>query len=328
MNKKIIFFVFVYFFSMQTYVIGKASHSSDAIYEQIKDIYHPTLEDYYLIQNYLTNGAREGLEKLTYTAARQRNIKIIGPSVNELPQSEIIPVNTDIEDKQNCLVLYTSFNVRYPDGLKRLIKIVKESDFKGHILYHLGGWPDLEGGSLTLAHVPFAFKVCCFKEAQKLGYKRVLWLDSSIIPLVSLNSIFTMIEEKGYFTIRNSHNVGPYSNHTAVAYFGYTLEETHHILACQAGFLGVDLTTEHGEKIIDLWYLAAKDENAFYSTLSDQIALSLILHKSNLTSISDLTEHDFRRSHSRHDTLNEDDYRRCHPRPNTLFLVDRNFVQY
>jgi hypothetical protein len=314
MTHKIIFFIFVYFFCTQTHLIGKSNHSSDLIYEQIKDIYHPTLEDYYLIQNYLTYGEREGLEKLKHHyGSRQRNLKIIGSSIDELPQSEIIPVNTDIKDKQNCLVLYASFNLHYPDGLKRLIKSVKESDFKGHILYHIGGWPDLKGGSLKLAHVPYAFKVCCFKEAQKLGYKRILWLDCSVIPLVSLNTIFAMIKEKGYFSIKNSHKVGPYCNAQAASYFGYTLEETNHILSCQAGFLGVDLTTEHGKKIIDLWYQAAKDENAFYSSRPEQNALSLILYKCNLTSIPNRTENNSRQH--------------C-PRPDTLFLVDRNFVKH
>ena len=314
MNRKIIFFIFFYFLCIQTHLIGKSNHSSDLIYKQIKDIYHPTLEDYYLIQNYLTYGEREGLEKLKRHYCRvQRNLKIIGSSVDELPQSEIIPVNTDIEDKQNCLVLYASFNLHYPDGLKRLIKLVKESDFKGHIIYHIGGWPDLEGGSLKLAHVPYAFKVCCFKEAQKLGYKRILWLDSSVIPLVSLNTIFTMIKENGYFSIKNSHKVGPYCNAQAASYFGYTLEETYNILSCQAGFLGVDLTTKQGKKIIDLLYQATKDKNAYYSPRSDQTALSLILHKLNLPSIPNRTESNSRREY---------------PRPDTLFIVDRNFVQH
>lgn len=313
MNKKLIFFMFFYFFSMQTYLIGESKHSSDVIYKQIKDIYHPTFKDYYLIQNYLVHGKREGLEKLSYYAQRLRNTKIIGSKEGELPCSEIIAVNTDIKDKENCLVLYASFNLHYSDGVKRLINLVKNSDFKGHILYHLGGWPDLEGGSLTLAHVPYAFKVCCFKEAQKLGYKRVLWLDGSIIPVVSLNTIFKMIEEKGYFAIRNCHEVGPYCNDKTAAYFGYTLQETYHILSCQSGFLGVDLTTDLGNEIIDLWYRAAKDENAFYSARPDQTALSLILHKCNLTLIPDLTENDARR---------------LYPRPDTLFIVDRNFVQY
>ena len=307
----------------------KNNHSSEIIYKQIKDIYHPTFQDYYAIQDYLSHGKREGLEKLKDTECRQRNFKIIGDTPDKMPEDGIIPVNSDIDDKENCLVLYASFNMHYPEGLKRLIRIVKESDFKGHILYHFGGWPDLDGGSLSLAHVPFAFKVCCFKEAQRLGYKRILWLDCSVIPVVSLNTIFTMIAEKGYFSLRNCHYVGPYCNPETAAYFGYSLKETYSILSCQAGFLGVDLTSKHGKKIIALWHKAARDESAFYSARSDQTALSLILHKCGLTSLPDLTENSFEYPHLRHDyPFTEYIPERCHPRHDTLFLVDRNFVQH
>ncbi|MBI2742464.1 MAG: hypothetical protein HYX48_00910 [Chlamydiales bacterium] len=288
-------------------------HSSDEVYKQIKDIRRPTLQDYYLIQEYLSHGEREGLERLKDTEQRQRSFKIIGEALHEKPLSGLIAVNSKIEERENCLVLYASFNMHYPDGLRRLIQIVERSDFKGHILYHFGGWPDLAGGSLVLAHVPHAFKACCFKEAQRLGYKRVLWLDSSIFPVVSLNLIFKMIQEKGYFTIGNFHQVGPYCNADTAAHFGFTLEETYHLLSCQSGFIGVDLTTPQGREVVDLFYRAAQDKHGFFSARSDQTALSLILHKLKLTDIPDLTKVVPLKSYARRDTL---------------FVVDRAFVQY
>lgn len=290
-----------------------ADHSSNRIYAQIQDINHPSLQDYYAIQDYLTYGEREGLERLKDTEQRQKNLKIIGSIPEEMPQSGIIPVNTRLEEKENCLVLYASFNLHYPQGLKRIIEIVKKSDFKGHILYHLGGWPDLEGGSLVLAHVPHAFKACCLKEAQRLGYKRILWLDCSIIPLVSLNTIFHRIEEKGYFTVWNYHDIGSYCNRETAAYFGFTLKETGRLLSCQSGFIGVDLTSEQGKTIADSFYNAACDPNAFFSARSDQTVLSLILHRFHLTDVPDLTKVV---------TLRRD------ARADTLFIVDRPFVQY
>lgn len=286
---------------------------ANAIYQQIKDICHPTREDFHHIQNYLTDGKREGLEKLKDTEKRQRDFKIIGNSPEEMPQAGIIPVNSTIEDKENCLVLYASFNLHYPDGLRRLIKLVSASDFKGHIRYYFGGWPDLEGGSLVLAHVPHAFKACCFKEAERLGYKRILWLDCSIVPLISLNTIFKMIEKKGYFTIGNYHSVGDYCNPQTAAYFGYTLEETKKLLSCQSGFIGVDLTTENGKKVVDAFYLAAQDKDGYFSARSDQTALSLILHQLILLDFPDLTKVVPLQFFARNDSL---------------FLVDRPFVQY
>lgn len=283
------------------------------VYGKIKDIRHPTLLDYYLIQNYLTHGKREGLENLKDTEKRQRDFKLIGKFPEEMPKEGLIPVNCKPDDRENCLVLYASFNLHYPDGLKRLIKLISESDFKGHILYHLGGWPDLEGGSLVLAHVPHAFKACCFKEAQRLGFKRLLWLDVSIVPVVSLNTIFQMIAKKGYFTIGNYHSIKEYCNPETAAYFGYTLEETNKLLSCQSGFIGVDLTTDNGKKVVDLFYRAAQDKHGYFSARSDQTALSLILHRLQLLDFPDLTKVAPLKSMVREQTL---------------FIVDRPYVQY
>ncbi|MDB6081732.1 MAG: hypothetical protein JWO53_1004, partial [Chlamydiia bacterium] len=143
-----------------------------------------------------------------------KTFKIIGNTPGELPKYEIIPVNSESSDRENCVIIYSSFNRYYQQGLERLVQHIKESDFKGHIIYRLGGWPDTEGGSLVLAHVPYAFKVCLFKEVQALGYKRAFWLDTSILPLVSLNTLFRMTEEKGYFVMGNTCMVGPYTNAT------------------------------------------------------------------------------------------------------------------
>ena len=47
-----------------------------------------------------------------------------------------------------------------------LVYLLSQSDYKSHILFQLGGWPNTEGGSLVLAHVPYVFKASILKEAQ------------------------------------------------------------------------------------------------------------------------------------------------------------------
>lgn len=249
------------------------------IYSQVSDFLQPTIQDYRLVQDFLSHGKRENIERLKDMQNRVREIKIIGNAPDELPLSGMVPVNCSADDKQNCLLIYSSFNDQYPRGLKRLLKHTVESDFKGHVLYQLGGWPDTEGGSLQLAHVPYAFKVSFFKEAKRLGYKRALWLDAAVMPLVSLNTIFDTIKQNGYFIMGNERMVGPYINSSAAAYFGLTLEETAQIPSCSAGLFGVDFTQKIGNQIIDLWYRAAHDKDAFFSARSDQNALSIIFYQ-------------------------------------------------
>lgn len=130
---------------------------------------------------------------------------------------------------------------------------------------------------MTLAHVPYGFKVCLFREARRLGYKRALWIDASITPIVSLNQIFSQLSEKGYFIISSFNNVGPYFNEYAASSFGISLEESFQIPSCIAGVIGFDFSFDQSCKILDLWYEAAKDPYAYYSPRPEQNALSVIL---------------------------------------------------
>jgi hypothetical protein len=279
-------------------------------YAQITDISHPTIKDYARIQKFLSKGQRPELSLLKDMEKRYRGLRIIGDKPDEMPKSGTVYVNCGENEKENCLIVYASFNKNFAQGLQRLVDHVKQTDFKGHILYRIGGWPNSEEGDLKLAHVPFAFKPCFFREAQRLGYQRVLWLDTSILPHVSLNRIFDEIEEKGYFVIRNGHKVGPYMNEQAANRLGVTLEECSNIISCQAGILGLDLSKT--SQILADWHAAARDSGAFFSPRSDQNALSIIFYKHGMEEMKPF------------ETLVD---MQGQISDATLFTIDRGFVQ-
>lgn len=282
------------------------------VYSKVSDLYNPTLDDYRLIQHYLRHGERSIITRLKDYQPNARNLKIIGDIPDEYPEWGIIAVNCDENDRENCLVMYSSFNKNYPRGLKRLVKIVSETDFKGHIIYRLGGWPNVEGGSLVLAHVPYAFKVSALKEAQRLGFKRALWLDTAIVPIVSLNEIFSMIQNKGYFIMGNSHMIGPYMHPDVANAFAVPYDETFYIPSCSAGITGIDFTNEKGVEILDRWYQAAHNAVAFFSPRSDQNALSIILYRMGIS--CDLINIE-KLAHNRNEI-----------RPDSLLLIERGYV--
>ena len=284
-----------------------------SIYSQLGNLYQPSIDDYQFVQNFLSFGKRDNLDRLKEMAGGPKYMRIIGETPEDYPKSGMIPVNCTPADRENCLVIYSTFNRHYPRGLKRLLKAAIESDFKGHVLYRLGGWPDADGGSLTLAHVPYAFKIAYFKEARRMGFKRVLWLDTAVVPLVSLNLIFQMIAEKGYFVMGNTHTIGKYMNAPAAAYFGLTVEEAHQIPSCSAGLLGVDFSNPIGRTLLDRWNRAAHDPDAFFSPRSDQSALSMILYQ---MWISDFTSMD----RMPHTEVSDE------VKPDSLFLLDRGYV--
>lgn len=254
----------------------------EGVYSLFDDIKHPSVDDYRFLQTYLTREKGGIIKPLDdpYVDENLKGLKIVSPEGKI--ESGIIAVNCDLNTKENCLIVYSTFNKNYAQGLKRLVQHVANSDFVGHIIYHMGGWPNVEAGDLVLAHIPYAFKVCSFREAQRLGYKRAFWLDSPAVPKIKLNDIFKIISEKGYYVMGNQHNVGPYFSPKAAAYFGITMEEANAIPSCSAGMFGVDFTNEKISPIIDMLYQAAISSDGFQSKRPEQNALSIILHKQKL----------------------------------------------
>lgn len=283
---------------------------SPEIFEKISNINNPSLSDLQYIQDHLCHDERSILKRMGDKEFLAREFKIIADTV---PERGFSAVNCGAEDRNHCIILYASFNEKYPMGLRRLLKKIEESDFVGHVHYRIGGWPNTEAGDLVLVGVPFAFKPCFFKEMQKMGYKRVLWLDASILPApkVSLNEIFDRIRKKGYFIQGNSHSIYEYMNEKAANAFGLTLEETENIPSCSAAIVGIDFTNSTSAALIDAWYQAAKDPDAFYSARSDQNALSIILYQMGIRKLVPIT------------TLGTPGK----INGGTLFIMDREFVK-
>jgi hypothetical protein len=96
-------------------------------YGQVRDIYHPRTEDYQALQKFLYRGHRRSLDSLDDMKTRMRNFKIIGKIPEELPQFGSITVNCAEEDKERCVIVYASFNMSFPLGLKRLVDRVAKS---------------------------------------------------------------------------------------------------------------------------------------------------------------------------------------------------------
>lgn len=264
-----------------------ADKYADEVYAKIPDICHPTFEDYQMIQNYLNQGHRPLIDRLNKWQyyGKAINFGLIGRTPDEHIEHGVVCVNCDSDYKQNCIVLYASFNFEYPKVLKALIENIKKSYFKGHILYRIGGWPDIEGGGLRFAHIPCAFKICAFREAQRLGYQNVLWLDASVTPLQQgLNKAFTTIEQQGYFTFLSDLNMASECNKEACEILGLPFAQAASVPGYVSGIVGFNLKNPNGLNIINRWYEVTKNHEECYFTYSpDLCVISILLYQAGLT---------------------------------------------
>jgi hypothetical protein len=107
---------------------------------QISDWLHPSINDLFILQNYLNQAPRPelaftNLPATTWREERLRNFKMI---VKERPpEFKILPMNREPTNKQNCIVTYVSYNENYEKKLLNLISELEKSGFKGHIIYRI-----------------------------------------------------------------------------------------------------------------------------------------------------------------------------------------------
>lgn len=261
-----------------------ADENADTVYATIEDICNPTLDDYKKIEYFLNVGKRKFLPTIDNKQySNKSKVFRLTPKngSGHIMTHEIIPINCSIEDKENCIILYGSCNFLYPQSILTLVNILKESSFKGHIIYRIGGWPNVEGGDLNLAHIPYSFKVCAFNEAYRLGFKRALWLDAPVRPHTDLNNLFLKIEKDGFFTYKVDASLANLcsddSHYKALHTTKYKAYQTYTITA---GFLGIDFTHMKGLKVFKEWYDVTKYfEKASNTNWVETAVLSVILNK-------------------------------------------------
>lgn len=268
-------------------------YAEPTVYQTLSNLYHPSRSDYQKIQKYLKKGDRQELNLLKEAIepggalhdykSRVRRIHFVGKWPWQGPRFGIVPFGCSLNDKKICVVTYASYNQNYPVGVSLIEEALKKVGFKGHFVYRIGGWPDLEGGSLKLAHVPYAFKPCFLRELGRLGYELVLWLDTSIRPMKNLDSVFKTIEEQGYLFYRSGHTLAQYCTKEAMEALGEPIENAEHIYSVAAGVFGVNLRHEQGQKLVQKWYEAAQKETPFLSPRPEQNALSILSHQMKLT---------------------------------------------
>lgn len=101
---------------------------------------------------------------------------------------------------------------------------------------------------------PYAFKIYCIDRVLSMGYRKVLWLDASVVAMAPLGGIWEVIERDGYIMQEAGHSVGRWCNDRTLEYFGLSREEAMGIFMYgNAGFLGLDLDNGVASRFYRLW---------------------------------------------------------------------------
>lgn len=154
-----------------------------------------------------------------------------------------------------CIISFANNRGNYIQGLSRLAASLSDK-FSGAFLgyvdessvgapYHfLNGKP----------HNPYAFKVYCFRKALKAGYRKILYLDSSVFAVRNVQPAFDIIDRDGYLMQEAGHYLKNWINDDALQYFGISRSALDGVIMYgNAGLLGLDFNTEIARTFFEKW---------------------------------------------------------------------------
>jgi len=136
--------------------------------------------------------------------------------------------------KDNCIVvLGIGFNFKV--GLERIQNCINTYNINADYI----SFTEYPEWCVKHTEVPFAFKYYIIKHCFELGYKNVLYIDSSVYPKNNLDGIWNILNTYGYFLVNNYHTVGEYSHDKFLKLANISRDRSFEIKSIQGGYIGL-----------------------------------------------------------------------------------------
>jgi hypothetical protein len=137
---------------------------------------------------------------------------------------------------KKCVVSFADKAGSYQAKMKRLEQSLK-GNFDGDFL----GFTDYkEIGCEPHSVIPYKFKPYAIQKAIDLGYEQILWCDSPIVAIKSIQPVFDHIEQHGYVFFDNiGHPLGKWTNEKTLNWFDISRQEAMEIKMIMACCMGL-----------------------------------------------------------------------------------------
>ncbi len=187
--------------------------------------------------------------------------------------------------KNDCAIvnLVTSGVQRYMTGQRRLDESLHEHA-QGVDYYLFTN--ESEVGAPLHSENPYAFKLYAIQKVREMGYKRILWVDASVVAVKPVMPIFDWIKEKGIFFEHSGWAAGQWTNDETLKYFGITRDEAMKMPMYSAGFSGFDFDNPISIEFFAEWKEAmfnGKFKGSWDNHRHDMSCGSIIANKRELT---------------------------------------------
>jgi len=164
----------------------------------------------------------------------------------------------------NRCVVNVGWGKYYERGQQRLASSLREFDPGCELNFRSDIPPDWPAHK----EKPYAFKVMSLEEASN-GHDLILWLDSSIVAISSMEPLWERIERDGYFLVNGSSSNYEWTADSAYAdlFPGVPIENARRtnrtIPQIVGGVIGLNVQSKIGADFLREYYRLAKDTTAF-----------------------------------------------------------------
>jgi hypothetical protein len=165
----------------------------------------------------------------------------------------------------NAIISFANHRGNYLLAMHRLESSL-QNNFNGKFIGFTG---EASIGAPLHTDNPYAFKVYAFKKALELGYKKILYLDSSVYVVANVQPAFDLIERDGVLFQEAGHYIKSWVNENCLNYFGYKREDFGDaVMHGNAGLCGINFNNQKGAYFFHAWE-SAMLSGAFKGSWSD-----------------------------------------------------------
>ena len=158
-------------------------------------------------------------------------------------------------EKRLRVALVTFASGSYKGIEKKLITSVKEfNPYIDTFAFH----DESEIGSPLHKDAPYAFKPYAVDFVRRKGYDVVIWCDSCLRAVSTLDGLVNDISARGVYLQRDGLNCGQWANDAALQYFNVTRDQSMKIESIYAQCMGFDFRTKMSYDFLSMWLGAAQ----------------------------------------------------------------------
>jgi hypothetical protein len=165
---------------------------------------------------------------------------------------------------------------------QQILQSLQDVGFDGHLYMFFGGFPNPTGKEMKYAGVPYCFKLFMMLEAKKIGYTKVIWLDSGCYALTNPERLFAALETEEIVikTIDSNNNYDAMSfPHTIRLLNVLTNTDLHTAKYIETIVFGLHLGSKRVQNILADYTAMVELGWPFFSIFPEEIVLSAIFQK-------------------------------------------------